>query len=75
MLESKEKHDDYFYKAFEGLRSSQEKFKSKVLEELYSKEVDLHQLPYLISKAGSVYSDSLTVHNIIPLPNFSNIKK
>ncbi|EFJ5714058.1 AAA family ATPase [Escherichia coli] len=71
----KKKHDDYFYKAFEGLRSSQEKFKSKVLEELYSKEVDLHQLPYLISKAGSVYSDSLTVHNIIPLPNFSNIKK
>lgn len=71
----KKKHDDYFYKAFEGLRNSQEKFKLKVLEELSEKEVELHQLPHLISKANSVYSDSLKSHNIIPLPDLNNIEK
>ncbi|MFC0229097.1 AAA family ATPase [Serratia aquatilis] len=71
----KKKHDDYFYKAFEGLRNNQEKFKSKVLEELFTKDVELHQLPDLISKANSVYSDSLIAHKTIPLPNLSNIEK
>lgn len=70
----KKKHDDYFYKAFEGLRNNQEKFKAKVLEESSTKEVELHPLPYLISKANSVYSDSLTSHKPIPSPSFDNIE-
>ncbi|EHL6013585.1 AAA family ATPase [Escherichia coli] len=70
----KKKHDDYFHKAFEGLRNNQEKFKLKVLEEASKQEVELHQLSYLISKAESVYSDALTSHKSIPKPDLSNIE-
>jgi len=71
----KKKHDDYFLKAFEGLRNSQENFKSRVIQEYMKNDSEIIPLEILTEKASTIYSDSLSHHDSIPTYNFDEILK
>ncbi len=66
----KQKHDDVFFKAFEGLRNSAEKFKTRVLSEFKHNTETLMSLVELTEKCRTVFSDELISYSPLSIPNF-----
>ena len=62
----KRKHDAKFEKAFTGLRSDQEKFKAKVLQEAASNTAALTTLEDLEKRASVLFGDPPTLMQLLP---------
>jgi wobble nucleotide-excising tRNase len=62
----KQKHDAKLWGGFEGYRSSSEKFKIKVLQELSSNTAGLMSLADLEKKAESVFGSTPAIEQAIP---------
>ncbi|HBN1561465.1 AAA family ATPase [Enterobacter hormaechei] len=70
----KQKHDDVFFKAFEGLRNSAEKFKTRVLSEFKHNTEALIPLVELTEKCRTVFSDELISYSPLSIPKFDGFK-
>lgn len=70
----KQKHDELFFKAFEGLRNSAEKFKIRVLAEFEQNTVVPIPLSELTEKCHAVFSDEIISFAPLPIPKFDGFK-
>lgn len=70
----KQKHDDVFFKAFEGLRNSTEKFKIRVLAEFKQNTAVPLPLNELTEKCRTVFSDELISYTSLSIPSFDGFK-
>jgi wobble nucleotide-excising tRNase len=69
----KQKHDPKLFGAFEGLRNSAEKFKTKVLQEIASNSAKLESLADLEKRAETVFGPPPTVENSVSDVGTANI--
>lgn len=70
----KQKHDEIFFKAFEGLRNSTEKFKTRVLAEFEQNTAASIPLSELTEKCRTVFSDELISYTPLSIPKFGGFK-
>lgn len=71
----KVKHDDAFYKAFEGLRNSAEKFKLRVMHEHINNKEEVISLEELTYKSSVIFSGSIKNQPLIRVHDFSRLKE
>jgi len=64
------KHDEYFQKAFKGVRSNTVNFRDRVIAEKKNNTSPLLTLAELIEKSKAIFSDELKAVNKVPYPNF-----
>lgn len=64
--EQKKKHDQTFAFAFEGCRSSSEKFKKKVLDQRTSNQATVESLDTLQKKAATVFGTTPATQPLLP---------
>ena len=69
----KRKHDEKLQGAFEGYRNSEERFKSKVLQELASNTATLKTQADLENRAGTVFSPTPTEEIVIVGVDFAKL--
>ena len=69
------KHDEYFQKAFKGVRSNAVNFRDRVIAEKKNNTSLLLTLTELIEKSKIIFSDELKEVNKVPYPNFDDLTR
>ena len=69
----KQRHDEHFKGAFEGLRGNKARFCDRVLAEAETNNADLNDVEALKTRAETIYQDSLERVELMPRPSFADL--